>query len=350
MAAARGRATSRCSWSHGRYRHEDRLQGEAGRRARDPGGVHRVRLALVPESLPDVPVRPGEPAARPATWTSGRPGRSPRSSGPGTPTPTTARCSSARSSTRSSSAPATTGAAGRPTPTLAMRLPARRAATSGSRSPRPPRAPDVERMQAAARRAGRIVVVGLKKMFFPANEKAKELMLGAGLRPGHPGHAPVSPGRADAGASSPRTSPTASRTASSASSTISATRCRSWSSCWACPRRCTTGAARAAPAAATLRLRLGAVAALALPSGGSHDGGMERTTIVSRPRPAHRGREQHPRQPAPRSPACGDAGYGAAPTYFTGAPGEATAVVGAGVLASASSTTRACSCSATTTR
>ena len=35
---------------------------------------------------------------------------------------------------------------------------------------------DIERMQAAARKANREVMVGMKKMFFPANEKAKELM------------------------------------------------------------------------------------------------------------------------------------------------------------------------------
>ncbi len=35
---------------------------------------------------------------------------------------------------------------------------------------------EIEQMQQAARRSGRNVVVGLKKMFFPANEKAKELM------------------------------------------------------------------------------------------------------------------------------------------------------------------------------
>jgi len=35
---------------------------------------------------------------------------------------------------------------------------------------------DVVRMQKAAKAAGKNVVVGLKKMFFPANEKAKELM------------------------------------------------------------------------------------------------------------------------------------------------------------------------------
>lgn len=35
---------------------------------------------------------------------------------------------------------------------------------------------DIERMQAASRETGKHVLVGLKKMFFPANEKAKELM------------------------------------------------------------------------------------------------------------------------------------------------------------------------------
>lgn len=35
---------------------------------------------------------------------------------------------------------------------------------------------DIERMQAASRETGKHVIVGLKKMFFPANEKVKELM------------------------------------------------------------------------------------------------------------------------------------------------------------------------------
>lgn len=35
---------------------------------------------------------------------------------------------------------------------------------------------EIELMQSAARKAGKHLVVGLKKMFFPANEKAKELM------------------------------------------------------------------------------------------------------------------------------------------------------------------------------
>src|SRR6185436_14102841 len=35
---------------------------------------------------------------------------------------------------------------------------------------------EIERMQEAARAAGRNVLCGLKKMFFPANEKAKELI------------------------------------------------------------------------------------------------------------------------------------------------------------------------------
>ena len=35
---------------------------------------------------------------------------------------------------------------------------------------------DIDRMQEAAESAGRYVMVGLKKMFFPANEKAKQLM------------------------------------------------------------------------------------------------------------------------------------------------------------------------------
>ncbi len=183
---------------------------------------------------------------------------------------------------------------------------------------------EIERMRAAARTAGRIVVVGLKKMFFPANEKAKELISA-------PDFGPISlatfqypqgvPAMEEFEAYAVRGEPN---------------RVTGFLDHLCHPvslmiyllgmpsslhyRRSADGSG-----AADFAFDSGAVAMLSLPNGGSLDGGMERTAICSR-EARHVVVENNIRVSLHRNPPrAPEAGYGAAPHYYTGAPAEATA-------------------------
>ena len=179
---------------------------------------------------------------------------------------------------------------------------------------------EIERMQQASARTGKHVMVGLKKMFFPANEKAAELMRApefgrvSYVSIQYPQYLPTveefaAYGRGERGSAvgfldhlchpaavmvfllgMPRT---------------------------LCYERSDAGAG-----VAVFRFDSGAVAALQLTHGASHEGGMERTMIVSAGRHIvvdnnirvsyHRGPETPKGQ-----------GYGSTPSHFTG-PADAT--------------------------
>ncbi len=183
---------------------------------------------------------------------------------------------------------------------------------------------DVERMQAAARRADRVVGVGLKKMFMPANEKAKELISAPDFGP-----VTLATFQYPLGVPTPEEFD-AYLTRGEPNRVVGFLDhlCHPMSLIvflLGMPVSLHYRRGAGGSAAASFAFASGAVAALALPSGGSHDGGMERTTIAS-----SAGRhvlvENNIRVRLHRNPPReSDAGYGAAPTYFTGAPGDATA-------------------------
>jgi predicted dehydrogenase len=183
---------------------------------------------------------------------------------------------------------------------------------------------EVEGLQAAERRAGRTVMVGFKKMFFPANEKARELISA-------PDFGPVSlatfqypqyvPARAEFEAYLARGERNGvvgflDHLCHPVSLMIYLL---------GMPAALYYQRSSSGSAAATFTFASGAVAVLSLAHRGSHDGGMERTVIVSesaRHVVVDNNIRVSLRRNPPRAP---EAGYGAAPDYFTGAPGEATA-------------------------
>jgi predicted dehydrogenase len=185
---------------------------------------------------------------------------------------------------------------------------------------------EIERMQEAARANGKNVVVGMKKMFFPANEKAKELM-------GSPGFGMTSCVLLQY----PQYVPTVDEFHRYL---VGQERVRGVvgfldhlchpmsllvyllgmpSSLYY--ERTSSGAG-----VATFRFGGGVVASLALTYGSSLNGGMERTTIVSDA--GHHivvdnnVRVSYHRTP-PRRPG---AGYGSTPDFYTGAVEETTAL------------------------
>jgi len=186
------------------------------------------------------------------------------------------------------------------------------------------RCTDIEAMERAAQAADRHVVVGLKKMFFPANEKAKELM-----------------GRDDFGRVSlallqyPQYVPTADELARYAGgervgSAVSFLDhlCHPASLMvylLGMPESLFYERSEAGAGLATFRFPSGAVASPALTHGAAHEGGMERTMVVS-----DSGRHivvdnnlrvSYHRSPPPEP----GTGYGSAPNYYTGTPEQTTA-------------------------
>jgi len=180
---------------------------------------------------------------------------------------------------------------------------------------------EIEAMQAAADKAGRHVVVGFKKMFAPANEKAKEL---AGLE----GFGEVSLVTAQY----PQAVPTGEQMkryldGEPVGAVVSFLDhlCHPVSLLvflLGMPstlfyRRSASGAA-----AVTFTYDSGAVASLALTAGAASNGGMERTMIVGTGG-RHVVVENNVRLCLHRSPAHK---YGRSPDYFTGAPADVSAV------------------------
>jgi len=184
---------------------------------------------------------------------------------------------------------------------------------------------EIDEMRRAAEASGKKVVVGLKKMFFPANEKAKELMSAPDFgRPSlallqYPQYVPTREelSRYLAGERVGGAISFLDHLCHPASLLVFLLGMPSS----LFYERSETGAG-----IATFRFASGAVASLALTHGASNNGGMERTTIVS-----ERGRHivvdnnirvRYHRTPPPEP----GTGYGSAPTFYTGTPEQATAV------------------------
>jgi predicted dehydrogenase len=184
---------------------------------------------------------------------------------------------------------------------------------------------EIERMQKAAERAGKNVVVGMKKMFFPANEKAKELM----SRPDfgrtslvmlqYPQYVPTQAEfdqYVKAGEKVPRVVGFLDHLCHPASLLV-----------YLLGMPSTLYYERSASGAgvATFGFDSGAVASLALTPGASRNQGMERTVIVS-DSGRHIVVDNNIRVTYHRTPPSDpDTGYGSSPNFFTGAPDQATA-------------------------
>ena len=180
---------------------------------------------------------------------------------------------------------------------------------------------EIEAMMAAAESAGRQVGVGLKKMFFPANQKAKELI-------SRPEFGPVSL----ATFVYPQAIPTRDEFARylDLEEPVGAVvgfldhLCHPVSLMiylLGPPKSLHFERSTAGAGAATFTFASGAVATLALTNGASSNGGMERTTVVS-----SRGLDvvvdNNIRVHYRRTPV---RGYGDVPSYFGGEPGETSA-------------------------
>ncbi|MFW6162752.1 MAG: Gfo/Idh/MocA family protein [Planctomycetota bacterium] len=185
---------------------------------------------------------------------------------------------------------------------------------------------EVEAMQRAADAAGRHVMVGLKKMFFPANEKAKELI-----------------GREDFGEPSlvllqyPQYVPTQAEFDAFRESGEVKGGVRGFLDhlchpvslllfLLGMPESLSYERSASGAGVATLRFASGAVASLALTCGSSRNAGMERTTVVGQG--GHHlvvdnGLRVFYHRSPPNAPGTG---YGSAPDYFTGSPEDVSAV------------------------
>ena len=184
---------------------------------------------------------------------------------------------------------------------------------------------EIEAMQQAAERSGKTAMVGLKKMFFPANEKAQELMSAPDF--GRPELALLQ---------YPQYVPTRDEMARYLDGE------KVNGAVWFLDHLCHPASLmvfllgmpaslcyeRSASGAgvATFRFASGAVAALAFTHGSSHNGGMERTTLVS-DSGKHIVVDNNLRVSCHRSPPYkAGTGYGSAPSFYTGSPEQATAV------------------------
>ena len=183
---------------------------------------------------------------------------------------------------------------------------------------------EIERMQRAAERAGRNVMVGLKKMFFPANEKAQELM-----------------SRPDFGAPSlamlqyPQYVPSADEFAQYLQGGQRVPRvigfldhlCHPMALLvylLGMPQTLFYQRSAAGAAMATFTYASGAVATLALTHGATRNGGMERTVIVGAG--LHIVVDNNLRVSLHRTPPDEPGtGYGRSPNFYTGAAEETTA-------------------------
>jgi predicted dehydrogenase len=180
---------------------------------------------------------------------------------------------------------------------------------------------EIEQMQEAARAAGKQVMVGLKKMFFPANEKAKELMAAEDF--GTPQLVMLQ---------YPQSVPTVEQFAAYLKDGVrNAVQgfldhlCHPVSLLIALlgmPE--TLHYARSASGAglATFGYASGAIASIAMTHGASSNGGMEQTTIIS-DRGRHITVENNVRVTLHRMPPLG---YGSTPSFYAGGPDQVSAV------------------------
>lgn len=180
---------------------------------------------------------------------------------------------------------------------------------------------EIERMRAAAEAAGRNVMVGLKKMFFPANEKARELMQLPEF------------GRAHLVALQyPQSIPTVAEFADyAAGKPVNSVR---WFLDHLChpasllvfllgmPQSLFYQRSASGGGSATFTFADGPVATLLLTAGASSNGGMERTLIVGE-QGRHITVENNLRVTLHRTP---PTRYGETPSYYTGDSGQASSV------------------------
>ncbi|MBS3762307.1 MAG: Gfo/Idh/MocA family oxidoreductase [Planctomycetes bacterium] len=181
---------------------------------------------------------------------------------------------------------------------------------------------DIQRMQKAADSAGKNVLVGFKKMFFPANEKAKELMDGPDF--GFPQMALLR---------YPQYVPTRSEfrkyfdeEQSNAVRGFLDHLCHPVSLLvflLGMPTTLYYERSDAGGGLASFRYQTGAVASIALTRGASSNGGMERTTIVS-DTGGHITVENGVRVTLHRTPP--NLTYGATPSYYSGNANDVSAL------------------------
>ena len=181
---------------------------------------------------------------------------------------------------------------------------------------------EIERMQSASAAAGRHVMVGLKKMFCPANEKAYELA-----------HAPEFGHISLVTAQYPQSIPTPPEMAAYLRDDQQVPAVASFLDhlchpaallvfLLGMPEALTFERSSSGAGLATFTYQSGAIASLALTQGSAHNGGMERT-FISSDQGRHIVVENNIRLSYHRNP---PVGYGDTPSYFTGSMEQATAV------------------------
>ena len=185
---------------------------------------------------------------------------------------------------------------------------------------------EIDLMREAAAAAARHVLVGLKKMFFPANEKARELMAAPDFgRPSllllqYPQYVPTQEELADYlhdGRNVARAVSFLDHLCHPVSLMLFLA---------GMPASLSYERAANGAGVATFRFDSGLVASLALTCGASLNGGMERTTIVS-DNGRHIVVDNNLRVSLHRTPPYEPGtGYGSAPTFHRGTPDQATAV------------------------
>jgi len=182
---------------------------------------------------------------------------------------------------------------------------------------------EIEAMQAAARAAGKQVLVGMKKMFFPANEKAKELAASEDF-----GRATLALLQYPQGSPAVEDFDAYLRGRRPVKSVVGFLDhlCHPTSLMvylLGMPATLFYERSASGSGVATFTYASGAVASIALTAGASLNGGMERTTIVS-DRGRHIVVDNNVRVSYHRGPP--DLAYGASPAYYTGTAAQTTAV------------------------
>jgi len=180
---------------------------------------------------------------------------------------------------------------------------------------------EIEQVQATSKETGRQVLVGFKKMFAPANVKARELMDADELGEvslvtlQYPQHVPTVEqlGRYLAGEADWAAVGFLDHLCHPVSVLVYLL---------GMPRTLFYERSAAGAGAATFAYESGAVATLAFTAGAARNGGMERTTIVGSDG-RHVVVDNNVRVSLHRSPAHD---YGRSPSYFTGSPADAAAV------------------------
>ena len=184
---------------------------------------------------------------------------------------------------------------------------------------------EIDEMRHAANTAGKNAIVGLKKMFFPANEKAKELMSAPDFgRPSlallqYPQYVPTMEelqAFVHRGEKVGRVTGFLDHLCHPASLMVFLL---------GMPTSLAYERSASGAGVATFRFESGAVASLALTCGASSNGGMERTTIIS-DSGRHIVVDNNLRVSLHRSPPPEPGtGYGSAPSFYTGTPEQTTA-------------------------